>query len=269
MSAALSQAAATEAPTSGAAPTVALDPLSLLTGSSGPVLVVLWLLIAAAVIVWFVTALKLMQLRRWARAEQAFEQAALRAHTAEDMYELARRHFDAPGARVVLALERRNAVPEVLPAAAKRAVVDEQTRASRFMPVLASIGSAGPFVGLFGTVWGIMDAFLRIGREKSASLPVVAPAIGEALIATAIGLFAAIPAVVAYNAIAKRIDELCASVEASAEGWVALSVAAATGTQRESLGRLTPVLASSPGAHSESQPLPLGRRRSGPPPPHR
>ena len=91
------------------------------------------------------------------------------------------------------------------------------------MPTLSSIASAGPFVGLFGTVYGIMDAFLRIGQEKSASLPVVAPAIGEALIATAIGLFAAIPAVIAYNAINKRIEDLLAELEASSEGWVAIA----------------------------------------------
>src|SRR4051812_38262930 len=90
------------------------------------------------------------------------------------------------------------------------------------MAPLSSIASAGPFVGLFGTVYGIMDAFLRIGREKSASLPVVAPAIGEALIATAIGLFAAIPAVVACNAINQRIDDLMAELEAEAEGWTAI-----------------------------------------------
>ena len=88
------------------------------------------------------------------------------------------------------------------------------------MTALSSIGSASPFVGLFGTVYGIMDAFLRIGRERSATLPVVAPAIGEALIATAVGLFAAIPAVIAFNALAKRQDDLLARVEAAAREWV-------------------------------------------------
>ena len=76
------------------------------------------------------------------------------------------------------------------------------------MPTLSSIAAASPFVGLFGTVWGIMQAFLRIGVEKSASLPVVAPAIGEALIATAVGLVAAIPATIAYNYVDKRIADL-------------------------------------------------------------
>ena len=91
------------------------------------------------------------------------------------------------------------------------------------MPTLSSIAAAAPFVGLFGTVYGIMDAFLRIGQERSASLPVVAPAIGEALITTAIGLFAAIPAVVAYNAINKLIEDLLAEIEASSGGWIALA----------------------------------------------
>lgn len=87
------------------------------------------------------------------------------------------------------------------------------------MPTLQSIASASPFIGLFGTVWGIMDAFLRIGVEKSASLPVVAPAIGEALIATAFGLVAAIPATIAYNYVDKRIADLLEELEASTGTW--------------------------------------------------
>ncbi|MGH7438307.1 MAG: MotA/TolQ/ExbB proton channel family protein, partial [Polyangiaceae bacterium] len=78
-----------------------------------------------------------------------------------------------------------------------------------------------PFIGLFGTVYGIMDAFIRIGQAKTASLPVVAPAIGEALITTAIGLAAAIPAVFFYNWIDKRIGDLVSEVEAGAAEWVA------------------------------------------------
>jgi biopolymer transport protein TolQ len=123
---------------------------------------------------------------------------------------------------VVQEIARRSGGPKIIEAAAKRAMVSEHQRAGSLMPTLSSIAAAGPFVGLFGTVYGIMDAFLRIGQEKSASLPVVAPAIGEALITTAIGLFAAIPAVIAYNAISKRVEDLLAEVEASTEGWVAL-----------------------------------------------
>jgi len=91
--------------------------------------------------------------------------------------------------------------------------------------VLASTGAAAPFMGLFGTVYGIMDAFVRIGAAKSASLPVVAPAIGEALITTAIGLAAAIPAVLFYNAVDKQVSDFLAELEASAAEWIAILVA--------------------------------------------
>ena len=107
---------------------------------------------------------------------------------------------------------------------AKRALATEQQRITTLMPTLSSIAAASPFVGLFGTVWGIMQAFLRIGVEKSASLPVVAPAIGEALIATAVGLVAAIPATIAYNYIDKRVTDLLDEVSASAEAWVEVLV---------------------------------------------
>jgi biopolymer transport protein TolQ len=177
-----------------------------------------------------ITALKLLQLRRLSRAEHGFQAEAVQATSADQLFALSRRHGEAPGARVVAELARRSgAQREVVAAASKRALVTEQQRAGSLMPTLSSIAAAGPFVGLFGTVYGIMDAFLRIGQEKSASLPVVAPAIGEALITTAIGLFAAIPAVVAYNAISRRIEDLLAEVEASSEGWVAI---AASGTER-------------------------------------
>jgi biopolymer transport protein TolQ len=226
---------ATEAPM-----TVALDPIELILHASGPVFVVVWLLILAAVAVWIIAVLKLLQLRRWARAERAFEDAAARARTRDDLLRLVRAHPDAPGARIVATFADRSEDAGVTAAVAKRAVVAEQQRASTLMPLLASIGSASPFVGLFGTVYGIMDAFLRIGREKSASLPVVAPAIGEALIATAIGLFAAIPAVVAYNAIARRLDDLLAVVEASSETWIGVAIggeAPRRGTPREAVAQ--------------------------------
>jgi biopolymer transport protein TolQ len=78
-------------------------------------------------------------------------------------------------------------------------VAEELSRAERFLPFLATCSSAGPFLGLLGTVWGIISAFQRIGIWGSANIAVVAPGIAEALVATAIGLFAAIPALVAYN----------------------------------------------------------------------
>ncbi len=210
---------------------IKLDPVSLVLHSSGPVFVVVWSLMTAALLVWVISVLKLLQIGRLSVAERRFEAEAVQATSADQLYALSRRHAEAPGARVVLELARRSGDAKVLAATAKRAMVTEQQRAGSLMPTLSSIASAGPFVGLFGTVYGIMDAFLRIGQEKSASLPVVAPAIGEALITTAIGLFAAIPAVIAYNAINKRIEDLLAEIEASCEGWVAIASASSRGSQ--------------------------------------
>ena len=92
--------------------------------------------------------------------------------------------------------------------AMKQAVVTESQHLERFVPLLATTGSTAPFVGLFGTVWGIMASFQEIGSKGSASLAVVAPGISEALIATAIGLAAAIPAVIAYNYLTNRVRTL-------------------------------------------------------------
>lgn len=76
------------------------------------------------------------------------------------------------------------------------------------LPFLATVGSTSPYVGLFGTVWGIMNAFTSLGDVKQASLNMVAPGIAEALVATALGLFAAIPAVIAYNRFTNDVDRL-------------------------------------------------------------
>jgi biopolymer transport protein TolQ len=89
----------------------------------------------------------------------------------------------------------------------------EVSRLEKLMSFLATTGSVTPFIGLFGTVWGIMDAFQKIGIVRSASLVTVAPGIAEALIATAFGLFAAIPAVIAYNHFLHRIKELITEME--------------------------------------------------------
>jgi len=206
-----------------APPQKALDPIGLMLGSSGVVLVVLLILIVAAALVWLIWFLKFAQLSRLRGSLRAFERASENVPRGADLVALAERHKASPGGRVVLAVARRqegSTSSELLGAIARRAVTAEQQRAMALMPTLSSIASAAPFVGLFGTVWGIMDAFLRIGVEKSASLPVVAPAIGEALIATAFGLVAAIPATIGYNYVDKRIGDLVDELSASAEVWV-------------------------------------------------
>jgi len=84
----------------------------------------------------------------------------------------------------------------------------EMDRLDTHLPFLATVGSTSPYVGLFGTVWGIMHAFHALGNVKQATLALVAPGISEALVATAIGLFAAIPAVIAYNRYSHEVERL-------------------------------------------------------------
>ncbi len=97
--------------------------------------------------------------------------------------------------------------------ALRRATTLERQRLEKFLTFLATTGSTAPFIGLFGTVWGIMDSFQGIGQTGSASLAVVAPGISEALIATAIGLVAAIPAVVGYNHFVNKVNLLTGEMD--------------------------------------------------------
>jgi len=97
--------------------------------------------------------------------------------------------------------------------ALRRATTSETHRLEKYLTFLATTGSTAPFIGLFGTVWGIMDAFHGIGKTGSASLAVVAPGISEALVATAIGLVAAIPAVVGYNHFVNKINVLTGEMD--------------------------------------------------------
>lgn len=109
-----------------------------------------------------------------------------------------------------------NLTPEGLESinrALARSANQEISRLENMMSFLATTGSVTPFIGLFGTVWGIMDAFLNIEAQKSAALTTVAPGIAEALIATALGLFAAIPAVIAYNYYLHRIKDVITEIE--------------------------------------------------------
>lgn len=92
----------------------------------------------------------------------------------------------------------------------------------RNLAFLATVGSTSPYIGLFGTVWGIMNSFISLGQMQQATLGVVAPGIAEALIATAIGLFAAIPAVIAYNRFSDKIDRLVVSYDNFREEFTAL-----------------------------------------------
>jgi biopolymer transport protein TolQ len=211
--------------TPGEAPTVKLDLIGLFANAAWPIKITIGMLIVCSLLVWIIAVLKLLQLTRLRMTEREFERRTRPVGSALELFEIAGGMArDAPGARVVGELYARgNGAPiDRLRAVADRVILAEGQNARALMWLLAFIAAGAPFIGLFGTVYGIMDAFIRIGAAKTASLPVVAPAIGEALITTAIGLAAAIPAVFFYNWIDKRVGDYVAELEAAAAEWVAL-----------------------------------------------
>ncbi len=110
-----------------------------------------------------------------------------------------------------------DAVMQNVQRAMRVAVSREEDRLGRHLPFLATVGSTSPYVGLFGTVWGIMNSFRSLANMTQATLAAVAPGISEALVATAMGLFAAIPAVIGYNRFAARVEGLMKRYEAFAD----------------------------------------------------
>ena len=110
-----------------------------------------------------------------------------------------------PGGNQSMALDTRFTGTDNVQRALRRAIATEMTRMTQMVPFLATTGNTAPFIGLFGTVWGIMNSFVGIGQKGSANLAVVAPGISEALVATAAGLAAAIPAVIAFNFFMSKI----------------------------------------------------------------
>ena len=110
-----------------------------------------------------------------------------------------------------------DAIMEGAQRAMRVALSREEEHLERHLPFLATVGSTSPYVGLFGTVWGIMHSFRGLANVHQATLATVAPGISEALIATAMGLFAAIPAVIAYNRYSARVENLIANYETFAE----------------------------------------------------
>ncbi|MFZ5654752.1 MAG: protein TolQ [Pseudomonadota bacterium] len=118
-------------------------------------------------------------------------------------------------------VQQRGADPDAVVAGVERAMrvalSREEEKLNTHLPFLASVASVSPYIGLFGTVWGIMQAFRGLAGVQQATLAVVAPGIAEALIATAMGLFAAIPAVIAYNRYAAKVDQVFSGYQTFAE----------------------------------------------------
>ena len=181
---------------------------SLITHASLFSKIILLVLVAASIYSWAVIWNRLRRYASLERADRAFLEHFRRTPPATDLRPLCMMHPNSQLSRLALAgqraLESTRGVndstrAEIVMRAIDRAASDETASLEQRVSFLATTGSVSPFVGLLGTVWGVMSAFLNIGAQGSASLAVVAPGIAEALIATVVGLAAAIPAVVGYN----------------------------------------------------------------------
>jgi biopolymer transport protein TolQ len=200
--------------------------------------VVMLILLLASFWSWAVIFDKLMRLRRLRRDATAFEESFWSGGSLDDLYDrIGSRPLDPMSAIFAAAMRewRRSAAKGLLGTATMRASLQqriervmnvtvgrEMERVERFMNFLATVGATAPFVGLFGTVWGIMDSFQSIAAAKNTSLAVVAPGIAESLFATALGLVAAIPAVVAYNKLSTDFGRYAGRLEAFASEFSAI-----------------------------------------------
>ncbi len=191
-------------------------------------------LLVASVWTWAIIIDKVLLYRRTRAGMDAFEEVFWSGKSLEELYRAQsdqptsgmasifvaamrewKRAFEGSG-RAFQSLQSR--IDKVLDVTIQR----EVERLESKLLFLATIGSAGPFIGLFGTVFGIMNAFIGIAASKNTSLAVVAPGISEALLATAIGLFAAIPAVMAYNKLQADVSKLQARMEGFADEFSAI-----------------------------------------------
>jgi len=212
-----------------------IDVWSLAFGSVGVVFFVLLILVFFSLTSWTIIMWKVLELRRAKRSCDEFLAAFWQAKRLDQLYEEALAIEGNPIAEVFAAgyreaeqvlqartkggAEDTNVLTaelsgvESVERALRRAANHEISSLERLITFLATTASASPFIGLFGTVWGIMNSFRDIGTQGAAGLAVVAPGISEALIATALGLAAAIPAVIAYNHLQNRIKILADDIE--------------------------------------------------------
>jgi biopolymer transport protein TolQ len=207
-----------------------LSIFDLFLQSDSIVKLVLFILLLASFWSWAVIFDKTLRLRRLQQAAASFEETFWSGGSLDDLYDrVGQRPVDPMSAVFAAAMRewRRSAAKGLLGTAMVRASLQqriervmnvtvgrEMDRVERFMSFLATVGSTAPFVGLFGTVWGIMNSFQSIAASKNTSLAVVAPGIAEALFATALGLVAAIPAVIAYNKLSTDFGRYAGRLEA-------------------------------------------------------
>ncbi len=202
----------------------------LVLGASPIVQAVLVILAMASILSWTLILGKSRQLRRAQRLAEDFEQdfwgssdisstyskLTMRRGTLDGMERIFEAGFSEFGR-----LRRKTGNDEIIMDGSGRAMRIAVSREAELiethLPFLATVGSISPYIGLFGTVWGIMNSFTALGNVQQATLAMVAPGIAEALVATAVGLFAAIPAVIFYNRFATDVDRLLNRYENFAE----------------------------------------------------
>ena len=215
-----------------------LSIFDLFLQSDSIVKLVMLILLLASFWSWAVIFDKALRLRRLQQAAASFEETFWSGGSLDDLYDrVGQRPLDPMSAVFAAAMRewQRSASKGLLGTPGMRlslqqriervmnvTVGREMDRVERFMSFLATVGSTAPFVGLFGTVWGIMNSFQAIAASKNTSLAVVAPGIAEALFATALGLVAAIPAVVAYNKLATDFGRYAGRLEAFATEFSAI-----------------------------------------------
>ena len=187
-------------------------------------------LLFASVWTWAIILGHAFRLKRVVAKSDAFEREFWKAEDIDRLYDGAGKE-DLPAAKIFSAgvsewrrstggkSVDREGTRARLATAMGAAVAAEIDRLADRLNILATIGSVAPFVGLFGTVWGIMRSFTDIAASQNTSLGVVAPGIAEALFATALGLFAAIPAVIAYNRLTHRVNRFEARLNRFADGF--------------------------------------------------
>ena len=212
-----------------AADAATLSPVALFLQADIIVKAVMIGLLLASIYVWAVIFTHGRSVSKLMRASENFERDFWRADNIDKFFDK-NSGEELPSAKVLAAgisewrrstkskIIDRDGTRERLGIAMNSAVAGEVDRLAEKISTLATIGSVSPFVGLFGTVWGIMRAFTEIAAQNKSSLDVVAPGIAEALFATAIGLFAAIPAVIAYNAFSQRLNRLESRLGRFADG---------------------------------------------------
>jgi biopolymer transport protein TolQ len=195
-----------------------------MVAGAGPVVkLVMVVLLLFSVICWAIIIYKLIQVRKARRQSYYFLETFWKSRSLAAVYNEARAYEASPVAQIFrvgyeeLTRLRKNKSEhpqsmDNIQRALRRAAGAESTRLQRFLSFLATTGNTTPFIGLFGTVWGIMGSFHNIGLTGAANLASVAPGISEALVATAAGLAAAIPAVVAFNQFSSRIRVLDAEM---------------------------------------------------------